>query len=100
MSNSDITIEHHETSSGGEYRATTDSGEHAGELSWHPQGEDVRVADHTGVPNAMRGQGIAEKLVDALIADAREQGFTIVPACSYVASKFADNPEWSELRAN
>ena len=38
------------------------------------------------------------KLVEALVADAREQGFKIVPACSYVAAKFDENPGWSDLR--
>ena len=37
--------------------------------------------------------------VQALIADAREEGFRIVPACSYVAQAFRDHPEWSELKA-
>lgn len=99
MSTGDITITHRETPSGGEYRAKTGEGEHAGELTWHPRGEGVRVADHTGVPTSMRGRGIAEKLVRALIDDARGQGFRVVPACSYVAAQFKRNPDWSELKA-
>ncbi|UVI40078.1 GNAT family N-acetyltransferase [Qipengyuania spongiae] len=99
MSSQDITIEHRDNSGGGEYRARTAEGEHAGELTWHPGGDNVRVADHTGVPPSMRGRGIAEKLVLALIEDAREQGFTVRPACSYVAAQFKRHPEWSELHA-
>ncbi|GMM91724.1 GNAT family N-acetyltransferase [Qipengyuania sp. MTN3-11] len=99
MADDSITIEHRDTPGGGEYRARTADGEHAGELTWHPRGEDVRVADHTGVPPAMRGRGIAERLVEALIADAREKGFRIVPACSYVAAQFRRRPDWSDLKA-
>ena len=95
-----ITITHHETARGGEYRAQTEDGAHAGELTWRDGGDGVRIADHTGVPNEMQGKGIAGRLVDALIADAREHGFTIVPACSYVAAKFKRNPEWADLRAD
>lgn len=94
-----ITISHHATETGGEYRARSADGEHAGELTWTARGENIRVATHTGVPREMRGRGIADELVQALIADARKKGFTIEPACSYVARKFDRNPNWSELRA-
>jgi hypothetical protein len=39
-------------------------------------------------------------LVDAMVADAREQGFKVGPACSYVAAKFDQHPEWADLRAS
>jgi predicted GNAT family acetyltransferase len=51
------------------------------------------------VPPEGRGQGIAGKLLDALITDAREQGFKIVPQCSYVAAAFRRHPEWADLLA-
>ena len=57
------------------------------------------VADHTFVPPSHRGQGIAEQLVDALIADARASGDKIVPLCSYVAAQFRRHPEWADLKA-
>lgn len=47
----------------------------------------------------MRGKGIAAKLVDALIDDARDKGFKIIPSCSYVAAQFDRHPEWEDLRA-
>lgn len=39
-------------------------------------------ADHTYVPDSMRGQGIAGKLVDALIDTARAQGWKVIPAAA------------------
>jgi predicted GNAT family acetyltransferase len=51
------------------------------------------------VPKSIGGRGIAGLLVDALIADAREEGFRIVPQCWYVAKKFDANPDWADLRA-
>jgi predicted GNAT family acetyltransferase len=95
----DITITHAGNDSQGEYTAHIAGIDETGELSWRAQGAGVRVATHTGVPPSMQGRGIAAKLVDALIADAREQGFKIVPACSYVASQFKRHPEWTDLRA-
>ena len=57
------------------------------------------IADHTYVPDALRGQGLAEELLDALLADARAKGFTIVPLCPFVASQARRHPESAELFA-
>lgn len=45
------------------------------------------------------GRGVAARLVDALIADARKFGFRIVPQCSYIDAAFRRHPEWADLRA-
>ena len=83
----------------GEYRAHLAGSDHVGRLTWVKRGE-ARVAEHTIVPPAIGGRGIAGELVKALIADAREQGFRIVPQCSYVAAQFARHPEWADLLAD
>lgn len=57
------------------------------------------IIDHTGVPPEYEGRGIAAKLVNQAIADAREQGFKITPVCSYVVAQFRRHPEWADLRA-
>lgn len=95
----DVTITHEGDTRGGEYTAHVAGAVETGELTWRAQGNGVRVAIHTGVPPALQGRGIAGKLVDALVADAREQGFKIVPACSYVAAQFRRHPDWGDLRA-
>lgn len=96
-----ISILHHVQGSGGKYVAHIPGETHTGILEWE-QGEgkdDIHIATYTMVPRALRGQGIAALLVERLIADARSHGFKIVPKCSYVASKFDENPDWAELRA-
>ena len=40
--------------------------------------------DHTFVPPAGRGKGIAALLTDAAVAWAREQGYQITASCDYV----------------
>ena len=100
-----ITITHHVQGQGGKYVAHPEGSDHTGYLEWEPasgSSEDapVRVATHTIVPREIGGRGIAGQLVDRLVADARSEGFKIVPQCSYVAAKFDENPDWSELRAN
>ncbi|WP_324829033.1 GNAT family N-acetyltransferase [Qipengyuania zhejiangensis] len=94
----DITIEREGNDSSGAYVIKLSGVERRAELTWVAR-DGVRHANHTFVPDEMRGKGIAAKLVDALIADAREQGFTISPDCSYVAGAFRRNPDWSDLRA-
>jgi len=93
-----VTITRHDGGSSGEYRAHVDGSDHIGRLTWVERG-GARVADHTLVPPPIGGKGVAAKLVEALIADAREQGFKIVPQCSYVEVAFRRHPEWADLRA-
>jgi uncharacterized protein len=69
------------------------------ELTYGRRDGTTIVADHTYVPPEMRGHGLAEKLVARLMAEARSEGKTIVPLCSYVAAQFRRHPEWADLRA-
>ena len=93
-----IEITRQGTAAHGEYRATVPGSSAVGRLTWKARG-NARIADHTLVPPEIGGRGVAAALVEALIADAREQGFTIVPQCSYVEAMFRRHPEWAELRA-
>ena len=93
-----ITITRHETGHQGEYHAHVPGSDVIGRLTWVTR-DGNRVAEHTLVPEAIGGRGVAGKLVEALIADAQAQGFRIVPQCSYVAAAFTRHPEWANLRA-
>jgi predicted GNAT family acetyltransferase len=94
-----LEITRHEYATQGEYQAHVPGSEAVGRLTWVVRG-GARIADHTLVPTEIGGRGVAAALVDALVADAREQGFTIVPQCSYVEAQFRRHPEWADLRAN
>ena len=94
----DVTITRHANGSSGEYRAAVAGSSAIGRLTWTKQGK-VRAADHTLVPPEIGGRGVAGKLVEALIADARKHGFKIDPQCSYVAAAFKRHPQWADLRA-
>lgn len=82
----------------GAYRMDVEGSDVPAELTWKARGE-ARIVDHTFTPPAARGKGIAFKLVEAVVADARESGFTIVPQCPYVAAQFRKHPEWADVRA-
>jgi len=93
-----LTISRHERGDTGEYHAHVPGSEAIGRLTWVSRGAD-RVAEHTLVPHEIGGKGVAGKLVEAIVADAREHGFKIVPACSYVEAAFRRHPDWADLRA-
>lgn len=69
-------------------------GDERAELTYAHAGiQDALVFDHTYVPEKLRGQGIAEALVDEAVAYARSQNLKVVPACSYVRSLFKAHPD-------
>jgi predicted GNAT family acetyltransferase len=92
-------VEHEDHQMYGRYLVRLDGGAIA-EMTYRKPRPDVIAIDHTGVPPAYRGHGIALELVEAAVADARAQGFRIVPLCSYVAAAFRRHPEWEDLRAD
>lgn len=94
-----IEVFREDETSHGAYRADVPGSDRQAVLTWAARGP-LRIADHTWVPPEARGKGIAAALVEALVADARELGFKIVPQCSYVEAAFRRHPEWADLRAS
>ena len=93
-----ITITRHGSGSCGEYHAAVAGSSAIGRLTWTAH-HGVRAAEHTLVPPEIGGRGVAAKLVESLVADARQHGFKIDPQCSYVAAAFMRHPDWADLRA-
>ncbi|MEJ5976977.1 GNAT family N-acetyltransferase [Novosphingobium sp. PS1R-30] len=93
-----LTITRHDHATGGEYRAHVPGTETVGRLTW-VDAKGVKVADHTLVPPEIGNRGIAAKLVERMIEDARTEGFKINPLCSYVAVAFKRHPEWADVHA-
>ena len=46
------------------------------------------IVEHTYVSESLRGQGVAGKLLDALLEYAKNNNIKIKPVCSYVVSAF------------
>lgn len=96
----DLTITKEETDARhGRYVARMAGIDAEAELTFTRRGPDRISADHTGAPEALRGTGAAGALVEAMVADARKAGFRIVPLCSYVAARYARNPDWADAFA-
>ena len=90
---------HETTSLGGKFVLRT-PGHEAAELTYRTRAEGVVVADHTFVPDSLRGQGIAGKLLSAFMAFVAENNLKVVPQCSYVAASFARKKEWQAFQAS
>ena len=97
--NNGIEITHQGDAARGEYRATVAGSDQVGRLTWQARG-NARIADHTLVPESIGGRGVAAALVNTLVADAKAEGFKIVPQCSYVDAQFRRHPEWADLLAD
>lgn len=67
------------------------------EITWHHRRDGTRVLDHTFVPPALNGQGLAAILTEAALSLARQDQVRIVPQCSYVARWIERHPAWLEL---
>ena len=61
-------------------------GPQGSQLSYELGPNSEMIINHVGVPTALRGRGIAAQLVDAALLDARENGRSVVPVCSYASS--------------
>jgi uncharacterized protein len=74
----------------------------------HLGGETVAIADYVKAPDSVsfthtetfpghRGQGLAGKVIDRALRDAREEGLEVMPFCSFVGDYIGRNPEFRDL---
>ena len=61
---------------------------------------NVVVADHTFVDSSLRGQGVAGKLLDALVEDMNKQNKKIKASCSYIVKKFQEDSSFDFINAD
>jgi len=92
-----ITITQRESESGGRYEARVEGRDGIGKLTYSRVSPTKIIADHTGVDDSLRGTGVARALVERLVADARRNGVTVVPQCSFVVAQYEQHPEWSDV---
>lgn len=58
------------------------------EVTYKPIDDETVEADGTFVDDSLRGQGVAEQLVDRLVEEMKTEGKKIIPECSYVVALF------------
>ncbi|MFV0491306.1 MAG: GNAT family N-acetyltransferase [Pseudorhodobacter sp.] len=66
------------------------------EITYSVSSPTLIIADHTGVPDALRGTGAGLRLVEFMVTDARANGFRIVPLCPFINAMRTRHPEWAD----
>jgi uncharacterized protein len=89
-------ITHEEHGPRGEFFIMRD-GKRIAELTYRRAGDSRVVIDHTEVEPALRGHGIARKLVDAAVAWARQSNTKLGATCPYVVTVFARDPSMGDV---
>lgn len=62
-------------------------------------GEEIWQFNRTFVDESLRGQGVAGKLVEAVVEKARKEGAKIAPVCSYAVAAFEKNEAYHDVLA-
>lgn len=83
-----------ESVTGGRYAYRIDGTE--AEMTYVIAGDTI-IIDHTFVPDAFRGLGVAAALVARGVADARAAGRRVRPLCSFALAQFRRHPEWQDV---
>lgn len=78
-------------------RFVAGDGEAGAEMTYVHVGKTIVIFDHTFVPEAMRGQGIAAELVAAGVAWARQEGLKVIPQCPFARAEFERNPDYRDV---
>ena len=74
----------------------------------HLGGETVAIADYVKQPGTVsfthtetfaghKGQGLAGRMIDRALRDARDEGLEVMPFCSFVGDYIGAHPEFLDL---
>ena len=92
-----MTITLQQDKGAGRYVARVDGFEGEAEMTFRQPSDAIMIVDHTRVPEAIGGRGIAKAMVRHAVADARDRGLTIIPNCSFVREQAKKHPDWSDV---
>lgn len=90
-----VTIEREDGPTKGRYVIRLDG--HEAEMTYTKAGDKRLIIDHTGVPDALRGLGLAPMLVERGVADARKEGKKIIPLCPFAKGYIDRHPELQDV---
>ena len=77
--------------------AAYDGDKPIGECQYNVDRTGKWVIVHTGVRPEYNGRGIAKRLVECIIAAARERGIKILPVCSYAQRMISGKDEYKDV---
>lgn len=81
---------------GNAYVIRTQAGQ-VGEITYAPDDDHTWVINHTYVSPSHRGRDLAQRLLQAVVEEARAENKKIIPACSYVLVQFKRNKEYADV---
>ncbi len=81
-----------------ERRYETRIGEALAVVEYEREGNRITLV-HTGVPKELEGHGIAGKLAQFALDDARQRGLEVVPVCPYIQSYLRRHPDQMDVVA-
>ncbi|AKD37942.1 GNAT family N-acetyltransferase [Pasteurella sp. P03HT] len=81
-------IQHQQNQTHGEFFLQDESGNKVAELTYFFVDEKTINANHTYVSESLRGQGVADKLYQALVSFVRDNQLRLIPTCSYIVRKW------------
>ena len=71
-------------------------GDDVAELDYRLDG-DVISFTYTGVPRALEGRGVGSQIVRAGLDYARDEGYSVIPLCSFVSAYIRRHSEYVDL---
>lgn len=80
--------------------AVNKEGTQMGEITFTLKGDDVLVAEHTKVEEEFRGEGVGEKLVEALVDKCRKDDKKIKAECPFVKDLLEKNKKYHDVFLN
>ena len=74
-----------------------ESGKVLAEVLFPDKGEGIVAITHTFVDKSLRGQGVADELMSAVVTELQAQDKQAVAVCSYAVKWFEEHPEHESL---
>ena len=66
-------------------------------ITWVFENEKTINLNHTFVDPSLRGQGVAEQLLNKAVAFAKEHSYKIKPTCSYAIKKMRASDQYKDI---
>lgn len=73
-----------------------DNNEIVAQIIFEESDDDITI-NHTLVDESMAGKGIAGKLVDRVVQQAREENKKIIPICSYAKARLEKDDKYKDV---
>lgn len=91
-----MNIQHKDNGQKGIFYVVVD-GQTEAEMTYVWSGDQRIIIDHTGVSEALKGEGIGKQLVQAAVIFAREKQLKILPLCPFARAVFDKTPDYQDV---